>query len=465
MTIEKFIDVDLRITLGDRLLCPRTQIRVEPGTIASLTGSSGSGKTSILLALLGELAEGAAAEGYARVGEYEPLKLSGEALRAYRYEQVAFIGQDPGAELNPLMSVAQLLAELSPQADAAKALASVGMDPSFLNRRIHALSGGQQRRIGLLRALLKDPAVLLLDEPFAGLDSLTGGTVASLLQEAAAGGTTILLTGHDEARLSALTNQRIRIGDAVNPQVKALNTDAAPEVDKTTTDIAVDFINATVETAGGAPIIHDWSYQIPRGSLTALLGASGSGKSSLLKTLLGMHPMRSGDIRVLGCSVNAARAWKNPTVQYVPQDPLSTLNPVLSARRSVARTLKLRKPALGRNEAEKELIRLLTSMGLEENLHSHRPKTLSGGQRQRVALARALAPNPQVILCDEVTAALDAVTGDAIMRILRELADQGATIIFATHDEPLAKRYCDMVIRLGETLHDSRKNRSAASRT
>lgn len=160
------VDVDIAIRKGNRVILPRTVFTARTGTITVLTGVSGSGKTSLLKAMVGAMPEDVEVAGTVTVEskvstssetitkaskatnwatqnqEINPLQLSLKELACFRREQIAFVGQDPGAELPPLMSVSRMLRELAPGADASELLRRVDLPENIASRRIHQLSGG-----------------------------------------------------------------------------------------------------------------------------------------------------------------------------------------------------------------------------------------------------------------------------------------------------------------------------------
>lgn len=446
---DSIVSFDAEVRSGGRVLCPRTRLDAQRGDIVSITGASGSGKTTLLLSLLGEFPGAESVSGRIRVLDVDPGGLTGAALRRFRRDHTAFIGQDPGAELNPLMSASALIREMDGDADVPGLLRTVQLDPDLAERRPHQLSGGQQRRVALARALARNPELILLDEPFAGLDGETALSIAATLRHAADGGATIVLTGHDERLLGEVETKRVHVGQRTDPETVTPTgkMPADPRHAKGGEGLLrrmppqLVFDAVTVATPAGIPVVKEWNAEFAAGSMIALLGASGSGKSTLLQAILTGRGITAGDVRRPAAG----------GIQLVPQDPLSTLNPVLTARGAVARAARLRRGAARptRAAARERAGQLLEKVGVARDLHARRPVFLSGGQRQRVSLARALAPEPAVLLCDEVTAALDSATAESVMVHLRGAADAGMLIFFATHDERLAGRHCDRTIRLG----------------
>jgi putative ABC transport system ATP-binding protein len=208
----------------------------------------------------------------------------------------------------------------------------------------------------------------------------------------------------------------------------------------------VDIRDLTIEYASGGYVvrpIHRLDLQVASGELALLLGASGSGKTTLLSALAAILRPASGAIRVDDTEVTGLRGaaltgYRRHQVGVVFQT--FNLVPSLTALDNVQAPLWA--AGLPARQARSRAEQLLDRVGLRERL-GHRPGDLSGGQQQRVAIARALAHDPPLILADEPTAHLDYIQVEGVLRLLRELAEPGRTVVVATHDErllPLADR-------------------------
>jgi putative ABC transport system ATP-binding protein len=215
----------------------------------------------------------------------------------------------------------------------------------------------------------------------------------------------------------------------------------------------------TVEySAGGYPVrpIDGMDMDVGDGELGLLLGASGCGKTTLLSVLAAILTPSAGTVHVGDREITALHGrpladYRQRTVGIVFQ--AFNLIPSLNAVENVQ--VPLRAAGLGARAATARAEQLLAEFGLAERL-THRPGDLSGGQQQRVALARALALDPPLLLADEPTAHLDSAQVEEVVRLLRRIADEGRTVIVATHDErltPLADRVHDMTPAGADALH------------
>lgn len=553
---------------GQELVEP-VSLRMRPGTVTALTGPSGSGKTTLMRALLGHLPPGAVlTAGTVTVAEQKVFALDPAELRHFRRTRITYVGQDPGSALNPLMRVRTLLAEVAQdrsESALVEALAAVGLSAEHLRRRPAELSGGQQRRVALARALVRRTDVLVLDEPLAGLHGALRSEIGTLLGDLANRGTTILLSGHDTAAIHAIADQVIEIGtpprrtaapDSLADRhfppspTAAPQTDAGPlfegiaEVPNRTGSAAHDRgftarahtdadttaadnetadadssarpdagtasaaaatgpnlpradgnetgsdarpLEASTErpdaaatqsaepetaalrdsqppialrasgisaTIGEHQVLADIDLALTAGSALAVVGASGAGKTTLARVIAGLRAAEGGSLLVaenpieIGGKRRIGRGGNG--IQLVPQNPMSALNP----RRTVAQTLgrPLRRVARVRKSAAPQRItELLDAMELPAALAARYPHELSGGQRQRVALARALAAEPSVLICDEITSALDHATAASIMALLDRIrADRGTALLVITHDMNLVAGHCAELVVLDQ---------------
>ncbi|MFE1592605.1 ATP-binding cassette domain-containing protein [Nocardia sp. NPDC058705] len=452
---------------GAVLLAPLS-FRLKVGTVTALTGASGAGKSTAMRALLGHLPAGARGEGAVLVEGRAVFALDAGALRKFRREYIAYVGQDPGSELNPLLRVRAVLAEAAPHSSDADRLAvieQVGLDPIHLRRRCARLSGGQQRRVALARAILRRPRLLVLDEPLAGLHGSLRTEIAQLISTLATeNSVTVLLSGHDTEAINAIADTVIEVRP---PSERPVNTDAAgrngnsggrplnstpatavspisdPADARETTAVQATGINAD---AGGHRVLDGIGFRLPAGAALAVVGPSGAGKTTLARVIAGLHGDAVGSLEVSGVPVPVGQKRRIKVgangIQLVTQNPRAALNPQRTVEQTLARPLR-RIARVPKQEIPTRIAGLLTAVDLPADLADRHPHQLSGGQRQRVALARALAADPAVLICDEITTALDAETAAAIMSLLdRVRADRGTAVILISHDMTLVRGHC-----------------------
>ena len=180
------------------------------------------------------------------------------------------------------------------------------------------------------------------------------------------------------------------------------------------------------------------SFDLERGETLALVGESGCGKSTLARAIAGLVPARKGSVRLDGEELVglSRRAWRplRQRVQMVFQDPDASLNPRMSAASLIGEPIRIHHGLTG-EALDREVCATMERVGLDPSLRARFPHAFSGGQRQRIGIGRALAAKPELLLCDEVTSALDVSIQAQILELLRDLQnDLGIGILFITHD-------------------------------
>ena len=205
-------------------------------------------------------------------------------------------------------------------------------------------------------------------------------------------------------------------------------------------------IENVVKEFGPLRVLDGVGFDVARGQTVAIVGRSGSGKSTLLRCIAGLETVQGGRIEVCGHPVgrpgSAARAQLRRDVGMVFQS--YNLFPHLTVERNITLALTLVKKE-SKEAARKRAAEVLGLVGLTDKLRSY-PEQLSGGQQQRVAIARSLALQPQVMLFDEVTSALDPELTSEVLAVMEDLARRGMTMISVTHEMGFARRVADLVV-------------------
>ncbi|MCC5577473.1 ABC transporter ATP-binding protein [Microtetraspora sp. AC03309] len=486
-------DLEIRLPDGPPLLAGTT-LTLFPGRIVALTGPSGAGKTTLLRAIAGALPAGARrTSGRVTVLGHDVLALGEQDLRLLRRRRLAYVGQDPGSGLNPRMKVRRLIAETAVTRGhrAVRDLLTqvrLPADERLELRRPGALSGGQQRRVALARALARRPDVLLLDEPTAGLDPELRDEIADLLCELAGRtGVAVAVASHDPELVSRCAHDVVVLRPPAEtvrrflPAARVLDFSTADEATSATPPAAASVKPEADDTCASVPVatrppsrtgritVRDLSavvggrsarrtvldnldLDLAPGGATGVIGVSGSGKTTLVRVLTGLHPPSTGTVALDGAPLH--RSYQRRTqeqrraLQLVPQNPLGALNPARTVGATLARPLTLHR-VVPVGQVPARVAELLEAVDLPTDFAGRYPHQLSGGQRQRVSIARALAVRPDVLLCDEVTSALDADTSASIMDLLSRLRrEHGVTLVLISHDLSMIAAHTDTTIVL-----------------
>ncbi|MEU8709716.1 ATP-binding cassette domain-containing protein [Streptomyces sp. NPDC048565] len=489
-----------------RPLLDRVALTVVAGGVTAVVGPSGSGKTTLGLAVLGTSRDGVRLTGRALLGGTDLLLLEPARRPAARAGRAAHLPQHPETVLDPVRRAGGALTELAaighPERAARKpaarrALALAGLDWGTVRRRFpHQLSGGQQQRLALASALVTGAGLLVLDEPTSGLDPALAHALGRTVRALADDGAGVLLLSHD-LRLVRETADRVIVlddGRAVDdgPTADVLGTGvpvtgttpegrhratrdllaaehgdggreaagsdtAEPDTGGPDTPVPTPEGSRGVAASGivvrrrsGDPLAGPVSMDFPPGSTTALLGPSGSGKTTFARALAGLTTPSRGEVRFDGRPLprrlDRRTAALRRVVQYVHQssaDSFEEHRPVLGQVADTARLLR----GLGESEAAAEAITVAGALGLDEELLHRIPGRLSGGQLQRCALVRALTARPALLVCDEVTSALDTVSRQRVLDALpRLLAPARSALLFISHDLPAVRALTDEAV-------------------
>ncbi|MEM8836648.1 MAG: ABC transporter ATP-binding protein [Pseudomonadota bacterium] len=472
-------------------------ISVRRGEVVALIGESGSGKTTISLSALGYCKPGLKfAGGEARLLGDDLTKLSTEELRPARGERVAYLAQSAAATFNPSITINEQVTEApvlhgtKTQAEANKkalelyhALELPNPD-SIGNRYPHQVSGGQLQRLMAAMALCGEPDLLVLDEPTTALDVTTQIEVLKAFKRVIKqqGAAAIYVT-HDLAVVAQIADRivvlysgevkeagpaDIIINRPEHPYTKRLMAainplPAAGQGDETSDEHLRDVpaLEARTIHAGygrgldGKPLVsvlRDINVAIERGRTVGIIGESGCGKSTLARVFAGLLPASEGEILLDGEALPADMRQRKRDdlrkVQFVYQMADTALNPRQKIRDILGRPAEFYLGLKGSKKRER-VEELLDLVELPRQFADRYPHELSGGQKQRVNLARALAAEPEVILCDEVTSALDTIVGANVIELLKNLRrETGVSFVFISHDLSTVSSFADEIVVL-----------------
>ncbi|MBN6732882.1 ABC transporter ATP-binding protein [Burkholderia multivorans] len=464
---------------------------IRRGEVLALIGESGSGKTTIALSLMGHARAGCRiASGSVKLGGTDVCALPAAALTALRGRKVAYIAQSAAAAFNPSRTILDQVIESAlihrtmskrdAQAKAVELFRALALpEPETIGKRYpHQVSGGQLQRLMAAMALITDPELVILDEPTTALDVTTQIDVLQAFKRVIRRcGMSAVYVSHDLAVVAQMADRIVVLSDgvireagdteqilhapvhpytrslvaAVTPNDAQRDEKAAPAEPAPLLEVRGAVAGYGARNAKGwpaKPILHEVDLRIARGQTVGVIGESGSGKTTLAKVIAGLVPATGGQILLDGqpLALDIAKRTKEQhrRVQIVFQNADTALNPVHSVERTLAFYHGMRGERARRRVAE-----LLDLVRLPQAVAGRRTGELSGGQKQRVNLARALAAEPDLILCDEVTSALDTVVGAAIMDLLRDLQTKlGVSYVFITHDIAKVRAISDDIVVL-----------------
>lgn len=530
-------------------------LEISAGEVLGLVGETGSGKTTLGLAMIGHVRRGLRiSAGRVLFDGIDLLSLPPRALREMRGAVMCYVPQDPSAALNPTMKLETQLREVLTAHGRSKqetdervdqVLGEVGLEhgKDLLQSYPHQLSGGQQQRIALAMAFACRPKLIVLDEPTTGLDVTTQRTVLNTVAElCSAYGVAAVYVSHDVVVVGEVSH-RVAVlyaGEVVetgptadvfsapaHPYTEGLLR-AVPSPDRPQHLVRMDGIpprpgarprgcsfaprcplrveQCTAETPELIPtgrpnhsarcilvpervvtgrvafpteplplespspstepaalhvarlsasyragaVLHDVTVEIPRDTCVAVVGESGSGKTTLARCITGLHTNWHGQITFKGApllpGVDGRPRDSLRAIQYIFQNPYGSLNPRRSVGALIAQPLEhFAKPSS--RERDRLVFDAIASVSLPAAIADRYPDQLSGGERQRVAIARALAVSPELLICDEVTSALDVSVQAVIIELLRRLQhERGLAMLFITHNLALVRSIAQQVI-------------------
>ncbi|MCZ4352753.1 ABC transporter ATP-binding protein [Roseovarius aestuarii] len=450
------------------------------GEILGLIGESGAGKSTVGLAAMGYVKPGMRfTGGSVNFDGRDLLSMPDKDQRRYRGKRIAYVAQSGQASFNPGYRLieqtveAALVHSVLPRDQAiARAIDLYGKlslpEPEIIGFRYpHQVSGGQLQRAMTAMAMECQPDLIVFDEPTTALDVTTQVNVlASIRDIVQEFNTAAIYITHDLAVVAQLADRIkvLRYGREVeDAETQRMLSDPQEDYTKslwavrniTRTERSSDDIQLSVKNVSASygktvKVLKDIDIDIPKGRTVAVVGESGSGKSTLARSIIGLLPPDNGEVLFQGDalppSIGARSKDLLRRIQLIYQSPDTALNPRQSVGEAIGRPLEFYLGLKGRAR-EARVAELLNLIELDESFAYRLPGELSGGQKQRICIARALAANPDLIICDEVTSALDQIVQEEILNLLIRLQEElGITYVFITHDIAVVRAIADEVI-------------------
>ena len=458
-------------------------VHVDRGEVLGLIGESGAGKSTIGIASMGFCRPGCRiVSGSIRFGDIELTSASDRELRKIRGLRVSYVAQSAAASFNPAHRLIRQYAE-APVKHGIMSRAEAEKDARELYRRFdlpnpdtignrypHQVSGGQLQRAMVAMAMACKPDLVVFDEPTTALDVTTQIEVLAAVKDVIRQlDTAAIYISHDLAVVAQMADRImvLRHGNLVEEgtadsivnrpeqeytqRLLAVRTYRKPVAEPSQEEPLLRIEGIAARYRRSARVLEGVDLDIGRQRTVAIVGESGSGKSTLARVVTGLLPPEEGRL-VFDGDVLAPALARRPReqlrrLQMIHQMPDTALNPRQRTRDIIGRPLTFYSGLHGRRR-EDRVRELLNMVELEpEEFIDRYPAELSGGQKQRVCIARALAAQPDLIICDEVTSALDQLVAERVLQLLQRLQDElGVSYMFITHDFATVRAISDEIV-------------------
>jgi peptide/nickel transport system ATP-binding protein len=450
------------------------------GEVLGLIGESGAGKSTLGLAAMGFARPGCRITAGTITFDGVDLRQASEPdLRNLWGSRIAYVAQSASASFNPAHHLIDQTIETA-VSHGIKSRDAAEADARDLYRRLrlpnpdsiglrfpHQVSGGQLQRAMTAMAMSCRPDLIIFDEPTTALDVTTQVEVLAAMRDIVEQfNTAAIYITHDLAVVAQMAHRImvLRYGNLVEEApTRQMLKQPTEEYTKSlwavrklqkpesiSDDIVLRVHGVDASYSGVMKVLDNVTVQVPRGRTVAVVGESGSGKSTLARAITGLLPPSRGEVYFNGKPLPKALADRDKDtlrrIQMIYQSADTALNPRQRVRDIIGRPLEF---YLGLSGAarDRRVVELLEAIELDESFIDRLPGEMSGGQKQRVSIARALAAEPELIICDEVTSALDQIVQEGILSLLMRLQlETNVSYLFITHDIATVRAISDEIV-------------------
>ena len=468
-------------------------LTLKRGQVMGLIGESGAGKSTLGLAAMGYTQPGCRITGGEILFEGANLaSLRDSEKQKFWGNRMTYVAQSAAASFNPAhrlidqTTASAIRFKIKNESDAKKdakrlyEALNLPNPESIGDRYPHQVSGGQLQRVMTAMAMSPRPDLIVFDEPTTALDVTTQVEVLTAMKRIVKDfNTAAIYITHDLAVVAQMADviKVLRYGNEIEEaETRKMLTSPKEEYTKSLWSVRslekkpvkvqkpILEIKNIDAAYGKFKVLHDVNISVPRGSTVAVVGESGSGKSTTARVITGLLPQLSGSIEfdgeVLPKRLEDRTKEQKRIIQMIYQMADTAMNPRQTVREIIGRPLEFYLGLKGK-EKERRILDLLDMIELDGQFIDRLPSELSGGQKQRICIARALAADPEFIICDEVTSALDQIVQEGILKLLMRLQKElNLTYLFITHDISTVRAISDQVVVMnqGEVVEQGLKN-------
>ena len=451
----------LNASYGQEAVLKDLDFSIKEGEVIGIIGESGIGKSTFLECLLGNIHQKVMMNASEmKFLEENWLTLSSKKRREYLRQDIGIIFQNGQHSLDPLFTIGQQFEELMVQPNyqtMIKALKMVQLEEKVIQLYPHELSGGMIQRVMIAMAFINQPKLIIADEPFSALDAPLQKEMMQLIVNLAKqyDTATIMVTHQRELAYQFCTKVlTLEEGYFVEKEEKVEEKISIVRDRGDQKEVFFQLKNVSNHYKDEDVILQNLTLDIPKYEVTGIIGHSGAGKTTLAKILCGFIPYE-GNIKIEEKELREVLIHEKQSyyqrVQYLFQNSLLAFNTNQTILKSLEEPLRFMRKIKSKTERIGMIQELFTNLDLELDWLEKYPHQLSGGQCQRCAIARAILAQPECLICDEITSALDDANQEKVIKVIQKVQEEtNMTIVLISHNQTLIEAICSNVIVLNE---------------